>query len=1437
MAPPPFKWADASQVARAPVTLLDLCSVHPRLQEYYARADNVDEREMALNLFMDTTPEAVAVKEQVINVWLEEELLATNAACPWTVSTDEPMDHTLRQTRILDRGLAAPTDDSYLQSKMHIQRQNAFSVWKKSEVQREKKDFEQEKKQIQHRRKEGLSRELQIGAELEGVIVALNEDTGFGDVFVPERNATTSFMIDWADYGLRQIRLQDKVNLRIDAPRVIRAEANAPARSVRERATCVRPMVDRELTPADVAAFCAGCKATTQPGKMVQKIIVNQADWAQLVGILAEKPATVGGGGGISWYECVMSIIELCAYPALRESRFRPVLARFFRNVQATLFLDLVKDLTKLVCDNTQLLQGLDIAVFVESLRNFCYKSGSPKDIPQSYFDFMVGLLESLNKAYSESAVRPNEQAQNQLRVLCARIRFGTESRKVFPSMECFLHSPDDPMHPLHSENLPIATKLPWKSVDDYVGCHFNLLRADCFHNAVRSIQWRLGCSGFEPSKKEEVDLDRSTKQYRDVRVVGEAVGNRGLWMTLRFEKPPAFNPFKQLEKDTLVCVMTTSNLDKNNAATKMWWCTVPFNDMHTTDAGIVVLEVLEGDPDEMLRSLRQNEALGVSQTESMFFETQIFFTGYKSVLEALDHLRREKALPFNETLLRGVATSEVKRLPGYVPECYKKAFLNIVNRMLERYVYEPGQHRALRWLPHRPLLLIQGPPGTGKSFIGSRLVECVAEFRIRMANGELKNEYEAANDDGSLAQEGGTPGPIVVLTYKNHSLDEFLLDCLDSGVWCGDLRDPTRCACQSTSLTRFCCKNCCDRQGHAKKLVRIGSRSQSARLHRYNIMNNVKAKFDHKPKMKSLRRATDLLAESIRTLDNGKVDADLIRTFYSHSQLETFLADGTSDDKLLEAGWSKWLDGGTPLEHRTEELQLFGQSGEHIMEVALDPDDVDEAFNKEKEAASRLRNQYMSQQAQQRSSDDAAASSNFNSMRTDGKNFESVDQDFVNNLRSRRAFYSSLVLQEPVNSRCTRKATPQDIAACAEGEEVPNCLRTGPLITPPFADVDDLWSLSREQRLTLAAYWVLRHREGLYEQYERRRKEFQELLVIDQYLFDESRLEVLRKADIIGCTTTGAAMSQALLRAVKPSVLMVEEAAEILESQVLSCFVDSVAQVILIGDHKQLMPSVDCRAYAEHNRMEMSMFQRLIETCRAPFCQLTEQRRMVPAICDVVRPIYDTLTDFHTLATRTMAYGGGKVLRLPGFSSESIFWAHQHPEEASSVGLSVVNHKEVQMVQCLVRFLVCKEGLRPDQLTVLTPYLGQSRELKSALKTEFPTLSVLTVDRFQGDENDIIIVSLTRTAKLTSFMKLENRMCVACSRARFGFFLLGNPELLTRSPHWHRTLNIIRNQSPGADAISTKLTMHRNGKQLVCSSSAASLPDPRDPSVWQDRS
>eukprot|EP00057_Strongylocentrotus_purpuratus_P016845 XP_011671319.1 PREDICTED: NFX1-type zinc finger-containing protein 1 [Strongylocentrotus purpuratus] len=107
-----------------------------------------------------------------------------------------------------------------------------------------------------------------------------------------------------------------------------------------------------------------------------------------------------------------------------------------------------------------------------------------------------------------------------------------------------------------------------------------------------------------------------------------------------------------------------------------------------------------------------------------------------------------------------------------------------------------------------------------------------------------------------------------------------------------------------------------------------------------------------------------------------------------------------------------------------------------------------------------------------------------------------------------------------------------------------------------------------------------------------------------------------------------------------------------------------------------------------------------------------------------------------------------------------------------------------------MAKFLVglCRyflqQGYHPAQITILTTYSGQLYAFKRLMKkSDFEGVRVATVDNFQGEENDIILLSLVRSNKQGSvgFLKIDNRICVALSRARMGLYCIGNFKLLAQ--------------------------------------------------------
>ena len=90
---------------------------------------------------------------------------------------------------------------------------------------------------------------------------------------------------------------------------------------------------------------------------------------------------------------------------------------------------------------------------------------------------------------------------------------------------------------------------------------------------------------------------------------------------------------------------------------------------------------------------------------------------------------------------------------------------------------------------------------------------------------------------------------------------------------------------------------------------------------------------------------------------------------------------------------------------------------------------------------------------------------------------------------------------------------------------------------------------------------------------------------------------------------------------------MIVEEAAEILEAQLVAVIPPSVQHLIMIGDHKQLRPVVHFNRLKKHHHLDLSLFERLIN-CKLPYIQLGFQCRMRDEIVDLLRElkIYENL-------------------------------------------------------------------------------------------------------------------------------------------------------------------------------------------------------------------
>ena len=268
-----------------------------------------------------------------------------------------------------------------------------------------------------------------------------------------------------------------------------------------------------------------------------------------------------------------------------------------------------------------------------------------------------------------------------------------------------------------------------------------------------------------------------------------------------------------------------------------------------------------------------------------------------------------------------------------------------------------------------------------------------------------------------------------------------------------------------------------------------------------------------------------------------------------------------------------------------------------------------------------------------------------------------------------------------------------------------------------------------------------------------------------------------------------------------------------------------------MIGDHKQLRPklesyelSVSSHSGHDFNR---SLFERLVLANAVDYGTLRVQHRMHPDIANHIRPTYENALTDHDKTTRQPP--------VLGVKSRVVFISHRMPEGGNAAwkveAMSKTIEFEVGMVSAIVNYLV-QQGYNSEQLVVLTPYLGQLQLLRKAMSVNWdvkvgdsdfaelvsmagdagvdksdPTepkraerkpVRVATIDNYQGEEADVVIISLVRSNQEGSigFLREPERVNVLLSRARHGEIIIGNDETLRHAKNragaamWNRIMD-----------------------------------------------
>eukprot|EP00045_Choanoeca_perplexa_P018184 m.281223 g.281223 ORF g.281223 m.281223 type:complete len:1746 (-) comp17739_c0_seq6:2113-7350(-) len=397
------------------------------------------------------------------------------------------------------------------------------------------------------------------------------------------------------------------------------------------------------------------------------------------------------------------------------------------------------------------------------------------------------------------------------------------------------------------------------------------------------------------------------------------------------------------------------------------------------------------------------------------------------------------------------------------------------------------------------------------------------------------------------------------------------------------------------------------------------------------------------------------------------------------------------------------------------------------------------------------------------------------------------------------------------------------------------------------------IWRMKQAERRHLVTSWQDEMRAPIRDEIAEGLAELSELNTVIHSLKESDSHRVLGKAKIIACTTWGAANYSELLAAQQVDVMIAEEAGEILEQHILTALQPGMDQLVLIGDHQQLRPKVESYTLQKESGrgydLNVSLFERLVLGDH-PCTKLQTQHRMRPTISALIRgTMYPDLKDAAKVAGRP---------DVKGFDCNLMFVNHKHVEERQDQDgaklSSKTNIKEAEMVVATVKYLL-QQGYSTSEMVVLTPYLGQLTELRRQLandgelgvildgrdqadvfqsglvlehiEKQEKSIRVATVDNYQGEESELVLVSLVRSNDDGSigFCKEPERVNVMLSRARRGMFLFGNLECFLQSRAkkgrelWTKLAGLLRVNGRIYDGVVTRCEVHR--ERALCTTPA----------------
>ncbi|CZT52224.1 related to NAM7-nonsense-mediated mRNA decay protein [Rhynchosporium secalis] len=316
----------------------------------------------------------------------------------------------------------------------------------------------------------------------------------------------------------------------------------------------------------------------------------------------------------------------------------------------------------------------------------------------------------------------------------------------------------------------------------------------------------------------------------------------------------------------------------------------------------------------------------------------------------------------------------------------------------------------------------------------------------------------------------------------------------------------------------------------------------------------------------------------------------------------------------------------------------------------------------------------------------------------------------------------------------------------------------------------------------------------------------------------DKANYLLTNEARIIAMTSTHAAMRRREIAGLGfhyDNVIM-EEAAQITE---IENFLPLALQkpkdgqmplqrVVLCGDHFQNSPIIQNLAFRQYANLEQSLFSRLVRL-GVPTINLDQQGRARPSIASLYSWRYEKLDSLPLTSTThefQVANAGFKhdyqFIQVPDYKGKG---------ESEPTPHFIQNLGEAEYAVAIYQFMRLL-GYPASKISILATYAGQRALIADVLAHRcannplfgLPKI-VTTVDKYQGEQNDYIILSLTRTSRV-GYLRDVRRLTVALSRARLGLYVLGRREVFESCTELKPAFDILLKRSDKLQLVAGEL-------------------------------